>query len=640
MDFIDIFDELLDDNLTPEVEGTNETLEGLWFENGLKNALSENIFWTTIGDAIEDRYPVAQLGTIIEIPISKYVSSIHFQPQEVTLKPEQIVLSSKNAALNIEPSVFNTNANGRYYTKEPPIAFVPRDTAQGSEYQDSVTRNVIVQDTGKSFNTTIATWNSSHGAFNPAETVYNMTPNARWDGAPSKINDGFSITDYWAHSRAVYSVGNGLAFADSTIRGDTCYIKCVAYRDDENEVIEIAPLLSGFIIAQDAYTNDTYNIQCIDKDYVISRIPYTVLNNENYFDPEKDGADERPSEDEPEFDNDNSKPDGGGGNYINYPSDDIGLPPLPTVGAIDTGFLTMYNPSTGALQSLVDYLWTSDWVDTIKKMVSNPMDAIISLQLAPYNIDTMISSQCKIGAINTDIVMNKVTNQYQILNCGTVKVPEHWGNALDYNNVNVSIYIPFCGIRSIDTNVIMNSTVGLAYYIDLLTGSAIAMLIIQKKGTSQSVYYTFDCNLNYQIPITGANYSETIKALLSVGASAVGAGMAAKGGNASAALGASASMIGSAFMAGSGAHHYESSGNLSANTGLLGQYQAYIIIELPKQSLPANFKKNKGYTSNITSRLGDLSGYTEVAYCHLDGIVCTDAERDEIDNLLKSGVIL
>lgn len=641
MNFIEIFDELINENTPDRIEGTNEITEGLWFNSGIKNAGSDTIYWTTIGDAIEQRNPVAQLGTIIEIPISKHFYSLPgLLPSSYELPSEQLLLSSKNVGLYIAMTEATLDRNAYIYTKEPPIAFATVDDARSSDYQDSRSQNPMVRDSHKGFRVEVATWNESHGAFNPHEVVYSEPSNAYWNGSPSALREN-DIVWYWSHSRALYSSGNGLSHANASVRNGICYLKCVAYRDDENEKICITPLLSGFIVAVDNYTNDTYHIDCIDKDYIITRIPYSVLNNTNYFDPEKDAGDPRPDEEDPGYENDNSRPGGGGGNYINYPSDDIGFPPLPTVSAIDTGFLTMYNPSTGALQSLVDYLWTSDWVDNIKKMVANPMDAIISLQLAPYNIETIVSSQCKIGAINTDIVMSKVTNQYQILNCGVVSVPEHWGNALDYNNVNISIYIPFVGVRSLDTNLIMNSTVGLAYYVDLLTGGAIAMLIVRKKGTSESIYYTFDCNLNYQIPLTGANYAETMKALLSMGASAVGAGMALQAGNASAALGATSSMIGSAFMAGSGAHHYEGAGNLSANTGLMGQFTPYMIIELPKQSLPKNFKSLKGYTSNITATLGTLSGYTVVESVHVDNIPgATDREKEMIEDLLKGGVIL
>lgn len=644
MDFVDVFEDLKDlitEETEETIKGTNETIEGLWFSDGVRKNTGETFFWTTIGDSLEGRNPIAQIGSIIDVPISKYVGMSSAGYESFQLDPSIMFYAHSKTGVLIAPTEFGMHSNaGHFCSKDPAIATVPRNVRFSDDYANAWTDGVYEsEDYNKSWVVNLRLWNEEQGKYNDPIAVSSLPANSIYDGAPYLMNSK-TIDWYWAHSK-FGNLGADLAFSNTFNRNGISYIQCVAFRDDANQRICVAPLLNGFRKDINADEVDIYNIECINKDYLVAAIPYIILNNPNYFNPEEDAGDKRPDPEDPDYESDTSHPGGGGGNYINYPSDDIGLPELPTVSAIDTGFLTMYHPTNAQLQSLVNYLWTSDWIDNIKKMVANPMDAIISLQLAPYTINSFVSSTCKIGAVNTEIGMSKVTNQYQILNCGSVKVPEHWGNALDYNNVNISVYLPFVGIRTLDTNIIMNSSVGLAYYVDLLTGSAIAMLIVQKTGTSQSVYYTFDCNLNYQIPITGANYSETIKALLSVGASAVGAGMAVGTGNAPAALGATASMVGSAFMAGSGAHHYESSGSLSANTGLLGQYQPYIIIELPKQSLPRDFKKIKGYTSNITATLGSLSGFTVVDSVHVDDIpMATDSEKEEIEALLKGGVIL
>ena len=50
--------------------------------------------------------------------------------------------------------------------------------------------------------------------------------------------------------------------------------------------------------------------------------------------------------------------------------------------------------------------------------------------------------------------------------------------------------------------------------------------------------------------------------------------------------------------------------------------------------------KLKGYPCNITKRLGDLSGFTMVDDIQLNNVPCTDAEREELESILKGGVIL
>lgn len=85
---------------------------------------------------------------------------------------------------------------------------------------------------------------------------------------------------------------------------------------------------------------------------------------------------------------------------------------------------------------------------------------------------------------------------------------------------------------------------------------------------------------------------------------------------------------------------FSHSGSMGGAGGMMGIQTPYLIIERPRQSVPANLNKFCGYPSNVNYKLFDLSGYTQVEYIHLDGFTCTDAELKEIDALLKAGVIL
>ena len=52
------------------------------------------------------------------------------------------------------------------------------------------------------------------------------------------------------------------------------------------------------------------------------------------------------------------------------------------------------------------------------------------------------------------------------------------------------------------------------------------------------------------------------------------------------------------------------------------------------------FPSIQGYPSNYFTRLGDCTGFTQVAECHVENISATDKELDKIKDLLKEGVIL
>ena len=80
---------------------------------------------------------------------------------------------------------------------------------------------------------------------------------------------------------------------------------------------------------------------------------------------------------------------------------------------------------------------------------------------------------------------------------------------------------------------------------------------------------------------------------------------------------------------------------LSGNPGILDDFVPYIILHRPVQSLAKDFRKFKGYPSNITATLSSVTGYTEVEYVNLQNIPnATSAEMDEIKNLLSKGVLL
>lgn len=612
-----------------------------WFDNGIKRISGIPVYFSEIGAAIDGRYPITRLGTVFDITFTE--GAIRHSGS-YTLEKDSLFTAASQTRIFAGMSPMSVVASGSRRINDLTTPYLVYRTSdkeyddygyndhwfglnQEQEYGQKIWTGYI-----QSYNKDLRHWNDVEiitGSSIGGDDSYNII---------TTIANGVSSDPLWQFQRGYSYKTNQRLYTDNAfLKTSGNKMKATFINNPGAQRIELHPILSGFGVKESYSVLNIYDVESI-KPEILMVIPYSILNNTDYFDPDEDKADPRP--DGPDWDGDTSGPGGGDGNYQDYPDEPVGFPSLPSISAIDTGFLTMYNPSSAELQALVDYLWTSDWVDTIKKMVSNPMDAIIGLNIIPYDPGTYVASTCKIGAILTGISMNKVTEQYKVLDCGSVSVPEHWGNALDYNNVNISVALPFVGIRTLDTNLVMNSTVSLKYYVDLLTGSAIAMLEISKSNTTKSVYYNFECNLNYQIPVTGANYAETIKALMSTVSSGIGLASSAATSNAAGALSSATNMIASAFMAGSGAHHYESSGNLSANIGILGQFQPYIIVELPKQSLPANFKKNKGYTSNITASLGSLSGYTEASYFHLDGIPATDQEKNLIDNALRSGVIL
>lgn len=333
---------------------------------------------------------------------------------------------------------------------------------------------------------------------------------------------------------------------------------------------------------------------------------------------------DRPVEPDPSGPGGGDRPSDDGGDAVDFPG-------LPTTGVINTGLITLFNPSDAQLRSLAGVLWGNDFEQSIKKVLNDPFDGLIGLSMVPFSPTTSGSINCTIGNFDTEISMPLVNAQYYTINCGSVQIKENWKNALDYNSTTAEIFVPFVGFRTIDIQDIMGRTIALKYNVDVLTGAAVAILKCGDK-----CLYEWPCNLSYDIPLTGSNKAALYTGLVSVAMS--GLGGAAAGGVMGAVGGAANSAINTATHAQS---NVQRGGSLASNTGVLGEFTAYVVLHRPKQSMPSKFKEIKGYQSNITSQLSACRGYTEVDYVHITGISgATDTELQEIENLLKEGVII
>ena len=72
----------------------------------------------------------------------------------------------------------------------------------------------------------------------------------------------------------------------------------------------------------------------------------------------------------------------------------------------------------------------------------------------------------------------------------------------------------------------------------------------------------------------------------------------------------------------------------------MGDYQQFIVVTRPINDKPTTYDSNIGQTYNKSAQLGTLSGFTVVDEAHVEGLSATETEKNEIESLLKEGVIL
>lgn len=321
---------------------------------------------------------------------------------------------------------------------------------------------------------------------------------------------------------------------------------------------------------------------------------------------------------------------GGGTGNFDGTGDDIAIPGLPTLSAVDTGLITLFNPSISQLKSLSNYLWSGFDLNTFKKIFANPMDCILGLSIVPVSVPNGELKEVSVGNIPTGVSMTVAASQYVIVDCGTLNVNEFWGAYLDYDPyTKAEIYLPYIGTHPLSVDDIMGKSVHVVYHIDILSGACTAFV---KCGGS--VLYEFIGQCSSSIPVTGNDWTNVINGVLSVSAS-IGTMVATGGATAPMAASAIASTAVNSMKS-----NVEKSGSMSGTGGMLAVQTPYLILTRPRQAMPARQNEFMGYPSFITSKLGSLSGYTVVEEIHLENISGTEKELSEIENLLKTGVIL
>lgn len=314
---------------------------------------------------------------------------------------------------------------------------------------------------------------------------------------------------------------------------------------------------------------------------------------------------------------------------------DIGAGNTPTV-VPQTGkassLYSVYNPSQEQLNKFGSWLWSSDFFEQIKKLFNDPMQAIIGLHKVYSPVQTSGLGTIKCGYLDSSVPSKLVSEQYVTVDCGSVSLQEYFGNVFDYPPfTEISIYLPFIGVRRLDPSDIMRATVSVKYHVDVFTGACLADVNV-KRDTAGGVLYTFPGSCSVQYPLSSGSYMGIVSTIASTVVGAI---------TSPTPLGAGAAVLGGITNLTFNSHaNVERSGSFTGNAGAMGAKIPYLIISRPQTAMAQNFETLSGYPSNTYTKLSACAGFTQVKFVHVENLNATDAEKQEIEQLLKEGVIL
>lgn len=362
---------------------------------------------------------------------------------------------------------------------------------------------------------------------------------------------------------------------------------------------------------------------------------------------------EDPNDDDPGHGPGQNPGDSGGNGDHDNTSDEIKPPTKPSISGSLVGLFTIYNPSQSELSQLAQKLWSPDALEAIKQYFTSPMESILGLSIIPVKPTTGELANIHLGMYDTGIASRKVDSDYVIVNCGSIPINRYWGSYLDYDPyTKISCYLPYIGEVDINPDQVMQKTLGVIYYINVVTGDTVAILT-----ADGSIIYTAAGNCVRQLPLSNTDYSAIINtavsavSTLAMAAATAGVGNAAISGAAAAgnatdvlearqtanAVGSGGSMLHDVMNA---KFHYQHAGAIGTGSGQLSYQTPYLTIERPNLDLADNYKSFVGYPCNKTMQLSLCHGFTQIEATRLSISGATDAEINEITALLVGGVII
>ena len=343
------------------------------------------------------------------------------------------------------------------------------------------------------------------------------------------------------------------------------------------------------------------------------------------------------------FDNKQGDGDDGGDQASDDDSDPVGIPELPSLDVSELGGFNLYKVTKADVKTVYDYLNSNDPGESIMKWATNPIQGIISLHVLPYPVEVTGSASVTVLGAPTGAAGYTI-KPFQMWKLGGVFVPYGFDNTfLDYEPyTRVSIYLPFIGIRALDSDEVVGHNVSVTYQFDNISGACIAFVTVD-----DSVRYSYAGSCAMALPISQQNWGQSYIAAATVAAGALAGGIGAAAG----AMGQGAASMAANGVAGAvqgaggmGALNIPKptvsrSGSVAGAGAALGVPFPYIIIERPTKASAANPAPVTGLVSGRTLSLGSLSGYNIIEHVHLHGIAATGEELQEIERLLYEGVV-
>ena len=324
----------------------------------------------------------------------------------------------------------------------------------------------------------------------------------------------------------------------------------------------------------------------------------------------------------------------------------------PTLTAIDA-FNRTYVINRSDVDALGQIFWSADdsILTKIKKawdlFGEKPINGVINLMLFPFDVRTKTGAttieNITFGAYDTDILAYRLPQTAQVVfDLGTFKWNFEYGDTfLDYSPyTEAELYVPFFGVFPLSNEHFIGKTIDIKLVVDYITGSATAIVYVVDRNKRHPVIYK-NATIGVQVPVSGDDVQQRITAMLDNSLKVmdtVGKGVDAIAGKSiEKGVDAIGQVISPEFTP---ATMYQSAGSSTPENSLYLPKKPYIILYLPNPIDVSSYGHSIGFATMESVTINDCQGFSKFSNIDLTGLTATQAEQQQILNLLESGVYL
>ena len=305
-------------------------------------------------------------------------------------------------------------------------------------------------------------------------------------------------------------------------------------------------------------------------------------------------------------------------------------------------FIKSYILSYAELNSLAENFNNESPANPIP-LGANPFASIISLKQYPFDISLPMVSMWRTEGIildkwNTGVAGKRLVSQNMLRQIGSYKIEKKYNSFLDYEPFTTAeIYVPMCGRAKLPLNYIMGKTIIVYFASDIENGGCKA--IVKCDEISAELSGTFSEDVSLTAENAGIKKLEMAYAGSGFLASSVGAGVSVGKGDATgmsySAVNGFKSVV-DMFSVENG-NYSVIKGESTPKVNFNNVPKCYVKISRPVIELPENYGRVNGFVVNKKLNLSNLNGYTICNNVDVNGLYCTENEKEMLKGIMESG---